>query len=199
MLRRFYVNAVAVFIIKTALVAWMLEDIEVFWAVGDMRTSGLPVAISGEGWGVAPIGNRTPPLQSFSCPNAKTLNSTGDLTKRTRTKTSAPTRHTLSAWFQLIIYFLSPTCVRACVCVFSLGRKVAWYMSLVLMICSGSSAAFMPNYWLFVTFRLLLGAASTGVFTCGFVISKFLCRKMRDVASSVACTSILGCFSCCLL
>ena len=77
-----------------------------------------------------------------------------------------------------------------CVCC-SLGRKVAWYLSLVLMIVSGSSAAFMPNYWLFVTLRLLVGAASTGVFTCGFVIS-----KSRDVVLSRVAVMRLFAFDC---
>ena len=64
-----------------------------------MRTSDLhrlSMAIAEGGGGGEDGANRTPPLQS-SCPNAKTLISAGDLTKRTRIKTSAATQRTLSA------------------------------------------------------------------------------------------------------
>lgn len=56
----------------------------------------------------------------------------------------------------------------------SIGRKKAWFLSLLLMILSGTAAAFMPNYWTFIGARVLSGTAAGGAFTIGFVISKYL-------------------------
>ena len=55
---------------------------------------------------------------------------------------------------------------------FRIGRKLVFFLGLLLMIVAGSAAAFMPGYWLFISLRLVMGAASAGLFTAGFVISK---------------------------
>ena len=57
---------------------------------------------------------------------------------------------------------------------FRYGRKNTWFAGLLLLIISGVTAAFLPEYWIHVFCRLLSGVAVGGCMTVGFVIGRCL-------------------------
>jgi OCT family organic cation transporter-like MFS transporter 4/5 len=52
------------------------------------------------------------------------------------------------------------------------GRRPIFFLSLVLQVVFGILAGLAPNYWAFVTARIVVGASTSGIFLVGFVIGK---------------------------
>lgn len=50
------------------------------------------------------------------------------------------------------------------------GRKLIFFMSLVLQVIFGFLAAFAPEFWTFTAARFVVGATTSGVFLVAYVI-----------------------------
>lgn len=60
--------------------------------------------------------------------------------------------------------------------VFRYGRKITFFISLVIQLVFGIIAAFAPEYWTFTIARAIVGATTSGVFLVAYVIGK---RKLN--------------------
>lgn len=54
------------------------------------------------------------------------------------------------------------------------GRRPIFFISLVMLVAFGVLAGFAPDIWTFSALRLLIGAATTGVFLVAYVLGKLL-------------------------
>lgn len=52
------------------------------------------------------------------------------------------------------------------------GRKIIFFISLVIQVVAGLLAAFAPEFWSFTILRAIVGATTSGVFLVAYVIGK---------------------------
>lgn len=55
---------------------------------------------------------------------------------------------------------------------FRFGRKLIFFISLVIQVIFGLLAAIAPEFWTFTLARLIVGATTSGVFLVAYVIGK---------------------------
>lgn len=68
---------------------------------------------------------------------------------------------------------------------FGFGRKVVLFPSIMMVIIAGFASAFVPEFWLFFTLRLLIGVFEGGVMLTLFVMaSELVGPKYRSITST---------------
>ncbi|CAH0548140.1 unnamed protein product [Brassicogethes aeneus] len=66
------------------------------------------------------------------------------------------------------------------------GRKLIFFISLVIQVVSGVIAAFSPEFWSFTVARFLIGATTSGVFLVAYVIAlEMVGPKNRTLAGTI--------------
>ncbi|KAK9878401.1 hypothetical protein WA026_021708 [Henosepilachna vigintioctopunctata] len=66
------------------------------------------------------------------------------------------------------------------------GRKIIFFISLILQVTCGTLASFAPEFWTFSFLRLIVGATTSGVFLVAYVIAlEMVSPSKRPVAGTV--------------
>ncbi|XP_049803763.1 organic cation transporter protein-like isoform X1 [Schistocerca nitens] len=67
------------------------------------------------------------------------------------------------------------------------GRKIIFFISLVLQVICGTVAAFLPDYISFMIARMLIGASTSGVFLVAYVIAMEMVGPSKRLFAGVVC------------
>lgn len=67
------------------------------------------------------------------------------------------------------------------------GRKIIFFISLLLQAFAGVLTGLAPNYFIFVTFRMIVGAATSGVFLVAYVLALEMVGPKTRMFAGVAC------------
>ncbi|KAL3284587.1 hypothetical protein HHI36_018744 [Cryptolaemus montrouzieri] len=68
----------------------------------------------------------------------------------------------------------------------SYGRKIIFFISLILQVTAGTLASLAPEFWTFTFARLIIGATTSGVFLVAYVIAlEMVSANKRPIAGTV--------------
>merc|ERR1712186_193593 len=67
-----------------------------------------------------------------------------------------------------------------------LGRKVSFFVSVVVQAVFGILSGLVPNYWAFIVLRCIVGATTSGVFLVAYVLAmEMVGPKYRVMAGTI--------------
>ncbi|XP_039278061.1 LOW QUALITY PROTEIN: organic cation transporter protein [Nilaparvata lugens] len=67
------------------------------------------------------------------------------------------------------------------------GRRIIFFISLILQACAGVLTGLAPNYFIFVFLRMIVGAATSGVFLVAYVLALEMVGPKKRMFAGVAC------------
>ena len=68
-----------------------------------------------------------------------------------------------------------------------MGRKVSFFISVVVMAVFGLLSGLVPEYWSFVVMRMVVGAATSGVFLVAYVLAMEMVGPRYRVMAGTLC------------
>ena len=68
-----------------------------------------------------------------------------------------------------------------------MGRKISFFISLVVMAVFGILSGVMPEYWSFILMRMVVGASTSGVFLVAYVLAMEMVGPQYRVVAGTLC------------